>query len=79
MKKVTVALDDEELYKALKVYAAQEGRTLRNVITEALELWVEAKEDAEDAAFAQEAMKEKGENIPWEDVKKEMRDYYSLC
>ncbi len=83
MKRITVALDDEELYQALKMYAAQEGRTLREVINEALELWVEAKEDAEDAAFAEAAMQEQGESIPWEDAKpalsrvegKEMWDY----
>lgn len=78
MKKVTVVLEDEELYQALKLYAAQEGRTLRQVITEALEQWVEAKEDAEDAAFVQEAMQEQGRNIPWEEVKREMDEYYRI-
>ena len=78
MKKVTLVLEDEDLYKALKSYAALEGRTLRQVITEALEQWVEAKEDAEDAAFADQAMKEQGKNIPWEEVKREMDAYYRL-
>lgn len=55
-----MVLEDEELYKALKSYAAMEGRTLRRVITEALEQWVEAKEDAEDAAFAEAASHETG-------------------
>ena len=78
MKKVTLVLEDEDLYEALKLFAARDGRTLRQVISEALEQWVEAKEDAEDAAFAREAKKEQGKNISWEQVKSEMHDYYSF-
>jgi plasmid stability protein len=75
MKKVTVVFRDEELYRALKVRAASQGRSLQSVITEALEQWIDVGEDAEDTSFAEAAMREEGKNIPWEKVRVEMRSY----
>ena len=66
-------LDNDELYTALKIQAAKTNRRIKEIITEALEDWLQFQEDAEDAAFAKEAMAEAGENIPWEQVKQEMR------
>ncbi|MBI2911368.1 MAG: hypothetical protein HYY05_04440 [Chloroflexi bacterium] len=71
MKKVTVVFEDEFLYRALKVRAAADGRTLREVISEAMERWLEQQEDREDAILAEAAMREPGESIPWELVKTE--------
>ena len=61
--KVTIALTDDELYRAIRVRAAQTGRQIRDIVEEALELWLTAQEDAEDLAAAKEAMAEPGENI----------------
>ncbi len=36
MKRVTVVFDDEELYRAVKVEAARTGRTVKDIVTEAL-------------------------------------------
>ncbi len=73
MKRMTVVLQDEELYLALKAQASSQQRTLGSIITEALEDWLQAKEDAEDATAAGAAMREEGANIPWENVKRELR------
>ena len=73
MRKITVILDNDKLYTALKIQAAKTNRRIKEIITEALEDWLQFQEDAEDAAFAKEAMAEAGENIPWEQVKQEMR------
>ncbi len=74
MKKMTVVFRDEELYHALKVQAAAEGHTLGSAVIEAVTQWLEAKEDFADAASAQEAMREQGENVPWEKVREEIRN-----
>ena len=73
MKKVTVVFEDEFLYRALKVHAAADGRTLRDIISEAMEQWLEQQEDREDAVLAAAAMREPGESIPWEVVKAEQQ------
>lgn len=73
MKKISVVLDDDELYTTLKIQAAKSNRKLKEIICEALEEWLKLQEDLEDAAFAREAMVESGENIPWENIKGEMR------
>jgi predicted transcriptional regulator len=73
MKKITVILEDDELYTALRVQAAKSNRRIKEIVAEALEDWLQFQEDAEDAVFAEEAMAEAGENIPWEQVKREMR------
>lgn len=74
MKKVTVVFDDD-LYTAVKVEAARENRPAKEIVAEALEVWLQAREDVEDAVFAEEAMTEyrqKG-GIPGEQVKTRMR------
>lgn len=40
MKRVTVVFDDEALYRAVKVEAARTGRTVKEVVTEALRTWL---------------------------------------
>lgn len=39
MKRVTVVFDDEELYRAVKVEAARSGRTVKDVVAEAVRTW----------------------------------------
>jgi hypothetical protein len=75
MKKMTVVFDDDDLYTAVKVEAARQNRPAKEIVAEALEVWLQAREDIDDAIFAKEAMSEyrqKG-GIPWEQVKTMMR------
>jgi len=55
--KVTIDLDTE-LYRAVKVEAARTDRSVREIVDEALEAWLEAAEIREDAASAEAAMAE---------------------
>lgn len=57
--KVTVDLGPE-LYRAVKVEAARSDRSVRDIIDEALEAWLEAEESREDRASAVEALAEYG-------------------
>lgn len=55
--KITLDLD-ADLYRAVKVEAARADRSVREVVAEALEGWLEAAEAAEDQASADEALAE---------------------
>jgi len=55
--KVTIDLDADR-YRAIKVEAARTDRSVRDVVDEALEAWLEAAEMREDRASAQEALAE---------------------
>ena len=70
--KVTLALTDEGLYGAIRVRAAQSGRLIRDIVEEALEMWLTAQEDAEDVVAAKEALAEPGENIDAEEFFRKM-------
>jgi plasmid stability protein len=61
--KVTVAFANDELYRAIRVRAAQTDRQVRDIVEEALEMWLTAQEDAEDALAAADALAEPGEDI----------------
>ena len=56
--KVTIALRDEALYRAVRIRAAESGRQIRDVIEEALREWLERQEDAEDLELGREALAE---------------------
>lgn len=43
---------DQDLYRAIKVEAARNDRSVKDVVEEALIAWLEALEDAEDIAAA---------------------------
>ena len=75
MKKVTVVFEDEDLYTALKVQAARTNRPLKELITEALQAWLEAEEEVEDVAAFREAMAEYRAQggVPWEEVRARAR------
>jgi plasmid stability protein len=55
--KVTIDLD-ADLYRAIKVEAARTGRSVREIVDEALAGWLDRLEDAEDVAGAAEALAE---------------------
>jgi plasmid stability protein len=59
--KVTIAFKDDELYQAVRVRAAQGGRQIRDIVEEALEMWLTAQEDAEDVAASKVALAEPGQ------------------
>ncbi|HLB44321.1 MAG TPA: hypothetical protein VJK49_02955 [Candidatus Limnocylindrales bacterium] len=58
--KVTIAFADDSLYRAVRVRAAQSGRQIRDIVEEALELWLTAQEDAEDIKASEDALAEDG-------------------
>lgn len=70
--KVTIALRDDELYRAIRVRAAQSGRQIRDIVEEALEMWLTAQEDAEDITAAKEALAEPGPDIDAEEFFQKM-------
>jgi hypothetical protein len=55
--KVTIDLA-AELYRAVKVEAARTDRSVRDIVDEALEAWLEAAETREDQASAEAALAE---------------------
>jgi hypothetical protein len=55
--KVTIDLDADR-YRAIKVEAARTDRSVRDVVDEALEAWLEASETREDLASAEDALAE---------------------
>ena len=70
--KVTIAFANDDLYQAVRVRAAQSGRQIREIIEEALELWLHAQEDAEDIAASGDALAEPGEDIDAQDFFRKM-------
>ena len=42
-KRMTVVVDDEELYTALKVEAARNGQSAKDIVVQAVREWLEAK------------------------------------
>ena len=55
--KVTFDLDPE-LYRSVRVEAARSDRSIRDVVAEALGLWLDQAEESEDRASAGEALAE---------------------
>jgi plasmid stability protein len=55
--KVTIDLDQDR-YRAIKVEAARTDRSVRDIVDEALEAWLEAAETREDQASAEQALAE---------------------
>jgi plasmid stability protein len=55
--KVTIDLD-ADLYRAVKVEAARSDRSVRDVVDEALEAWLDAAEAQEDRESAVDALAE---------------------
>lgn len=57
-KRLNVVFDDETLYRALKVEAARRGIPAKDIVAAAVEMWLEAQEDAEDLALSLQAIDE---------------------
>ena len=55
--KVTIDLDPD-IYRAITVEAARTDRSVRDIVDEALEAWLDGVEAAEDAASATAALEE---------------------
>ncbi|HEV2005810.1 MAG TPA: ribbon-helix-helix protein, CopG family [Candidatus Limnocylindrales bacterium] len=51
---------DQELYRAVKVEAARSDRSVREIVEEALEAWLERAEEDEDRTSAEAALAEYG-------------------
>ncbi len=58
MKKMTVVIDNDDLYTAIKVEAARRNRPLKEIVAEALREWLEVQEDLELGPIIEEAMAE---------------------
>ncbi len=56
--KVTIALTDDALYTSVKVRAAVSGRAIRDIVEEALAMWLERAEDEEDLRASADALEE---------------------
>ena len=72
MKKMTVVLEDDNLYTAIKVEAARRNQPLKKIVAEALREWLEAQEDAEllsEIESARAEWREKG-GRSWDEVEK---------
>jgi predicted transcriptional regulator len=72
MTKLTVDLQDRDLYRALRHAAIERDRPVREIVVEALRQWLERYEDEMDAADIAATRDE--ETIPWEHVKREMEE-----
>jgi predicted transcriptional regulator len=55
--KVTFDLDPD-LYRSLKVEAARADRSVREVVAEAIDRWLDRREEEEDRASAAQALEE---------------------
>lgn len=78
-KRMTVVFHDEDLYTSLKVEAARRHKPASDIIAEAVQEWLESREDAEllpviEAAHAE--WQEKG-GRPWAEVEAELEEAVS--
>lgn len=56
--KVTIALRDDDLYRAIRIRAAESDRQIRDIVEEALAAWLEREEDREDVSASRVALAE---------------------
>jgi hypothetical protein len=56
--KVTIAFQDDEIYRRVKLHAAASGRQVRDIVEEALTAWLDAGEAAEDRGASARALEE---------------------
>ncbi len=75
-RKMTVVFHDEELYTDLKVEAARRHMAASDIVAEAVQEWLDTKEDEELIPLIEEAEKEYKEKggTPWAEVKQEMEE-----
>ncbi len=59
MRELTFVVEDEELYSIIETEAKDSGRTIQEIIVEALRLWqVETEMDEEERREADEALRD---------------------
>lgn len=56
--KITLDLADADLYRAIKIEAARRDRSVRDIVEEALNAWLDRVDDEEDIAAADAAMED---------------------
>ena len=49
--RITVDLGDEELLKAIKIAAVEQGKSIREIVIESLQQWLERKKTSGDKDF----------------------------
>ncbi len=69
--KLTVQIHDRALYRAVRHLAVEQERSLREIVVEALQAWVQRQEEMEDLRAIHETQGE--ESYPWDQVKRELR------
>jgi hypothetical protein len=75
-RKMTVVFHDEELYTDLKVEAARRHKAASEIVAEAVQEWLDAREDEELLPLIKESIAEyemKG-GRPWADFEKELEE-----
>ena len=75
-RKMTVVFHNEELYTDLKVEAARRHMAASDIVAEAVQEWLDAKESEELLPLIKESIAEyeqKG-GRPWEEVEKEIAE-----
>ncbi len=75
-RKMTVVFHDEDLYTYLKVEAARRHIAASDIVTNAVQEWLDAREDEELVPLVEAAVaeyKEKG-GRPWGDVEREWKE-----
>lgn len=75
-RKMTVVFHDEELYTNLKVEAARRHTAASEIVAEAVQEWLDAREDEELVPLIEAARAEYEEKggRPWSEVEREWAD-----
>jgi predicted transcriptional regulator len=71
MTALTVRVNNNAVAYAITTLAAEQNRSVEEIVEEALRAWLERQEELEDLAAIAEVEGEP--TIPWEQVKEEMR------
>jgi hypothetical protein len=76
--RITVDLGDRALYRRLRVAAAEQDMTIREIVVEALTYWLDHQEDIEDELASQLIERRRAESsseyVPHETVKRMMAE-----
>ncbi len=75
-RKMTVVFHNEELYTDLKVEAARRHMAASDIVAEAVQQWLDDREDEELLPLIKESIAEYEEKggRPWEEVKREIEE-----
>lgn len=70
--KITVDIGDRDLYRAVRHAAVERDLSLREVVIEALEEWLERQEEMLDLAAVRAARDEP--TVSWDEMKQQIRE-----